>query len=394
MADTLDPSELARAMAQYFATDPQTRRNPLLDLHAGLPERQEARPYAAQWGGLKSYLPERMQPPEMARLQRWLGQAMNAVPKDVQTLATFIGPAGAGNLARANLRHPDDWGGLHRLKAAQADEAWGLKSPDAQRHIWEKYGWTPPETWGTYGMWKKGAQPATEIATPDFAVNQAALRPMKEGRSTVHLGEGKVPDLLQGMDEVLAAEPSLRDVPLSLRLDPNLKTETGSTTPVALWKDGAKRIGEEPIGWRTGPVQANGYDIPSLTGTAAHEVLGHATMIPQGVAPTLGIDQRMMPLRGSPAERDLAQHFASKPEAEAMHQQMAAEARTRAGYLALTDEQAARIAQMHSKLPLEEIQKRPPGLEDTYQLGALGAGLEAQMPFPLSHYRPPWLAKD
>ncbi len=309
--------------------------------------------------------------------------------------AAFIGPKGARNLAAARIRHPDDWGGLNRLAHAQEHPDWGMPDPALRRSMWEKFGWEPPNAFGTYGM-GKGAQPLTMIATPEFGINQAAMRPMKSGQHTVYRAEGKVPELLTGMDEVLTAEPSLRNPGLRLTLDPSLKAETGGTMPMAIWKDNVKRLGEEPIGWRTSDIFAHGYDEPSLLNTARHEVLGHAVAIPQGVTPTQGQNQKMFALRGSHAENQvnemLKQLDPMSVQAKNM-EEVAAKIRSEAGYRALAEEIMARARATLGNKPLPELKKLPPSLVDTYQPGALGKGLEALDDFPLAAFRPPWLKK-
>lgn len=363
------------------------------------------KPIRGRVEGIDKPIPRSLESRAYDYLPSWVREgakkSFSAIPPEGWIMASFIGPKGAANLAAAKIRRPDDWGGSNRLRAAEEHPQWGKPDAAARREIWKAFGWSDPATFGTHGM-GRGAQPVTVVPTPEFAVRMEAMRPMETGGRTIHKGEAKVPELLTGIDEVLAAEPSLRDVALRLTLDPALKIETGSTMPLPIWKNNVKRIGEDPVGWKTGTIEARGYDVPSLTNTVGHEVLGHGVALPQGITPMEGIrTQRMNPVRGTVAEAKAARaaDMAKSRRDEltksdlAMLDEMAAKIRTEAGYRALAEEIMARARVVGLRQALAEWKKTPPALIDTYQPGALGKGIEAQEPLPLSDYRPPWLKK-
>lgn len=343
----------------------------------------------------------------------WFGrnvlQPASKVP-GLMEIAAFIGPKGAANLAKAGIRHPDDWGGSNRLRAAQQDMGWVRESEPARRAIWEKYGWTPPQTWGTHGIDVGKASPATVVATPRYGVEDAALSSMASGKDTIRRGEGRLADLTHGLDELFVAEPSLAQTPTKVTSDPKAQMR-GQIDYKDLYAGGFKIPGQKPVGLGPQSIYAAAPNKDLMEYTLLHEI-HHGAATPQGVTPPKG-NQLMSPIPGTKAERMLQkqidlvdEQIAAIPRGENLPMELQKRLTdlmalrnilvekqswvpSFSGYMNLADERLAREGALRGRATLDEHKGMVPGFVDTYQPGTLGSDFpKRNFGLPLSAFNP------
>lgn len=317
---------------------------------------------------------------------------------------TFIGPEGAENLAKAGLRHPDDWGGIARLDAAK--EAWGKGKGDAE--VWREFGWTRANTWGP---WNPGDQPATVI--PD---NRVQMKRMTGSQSS-----GPLKNFIDAED-LFVAEPRSAEVPVVVTIREGLR-HGGTTRPFeagqpkkpdkwsrmssrqrAMWLD-ANRPRLLP---RDIDVTAPAAD-RNLLETLMHEAQHTAQMF-QNV-PTIHMEQLRHMLPGTEAQRLLAlrvrdvenQILAIKNSSQPDWRQivdlehMLSDLRWRldrsavhARYLDVAWERQAREGHLRRHMTLEQNREAVPGTLDVYSPEAF-PGMDYQGTWGLlpSAFKPP-----
>lgn len=351
------------------------------------------------------------------REPNWFGrnvlQPASKVP-GLMEIAAFIGPKGAANLAKAGIRHPDDMGGINRLKAAQQDMRWSMGDDASRRAIWEAYGWAPETAWGTHDVNLRLSKPATALPTPKFDINDEMMRPMRSGKDTLYRGEGRFSDLTHGLDELFVAEPKLANVPTRLDYGPGNPT-SGEAKHQALFGGGFKPRPtiHDVTGFETDHIRASGPTRRDVWETLLHEGPGHGAAVTQGLAvPDLG-PQRAGALRGTRAERSLDARIAKLKQEEDAILQAAGGAltpevenrlidlRAQANIIRGLREQVPSYAH-YLDLPPERLArevyvrgletdpwKDVPGLVDTYQPGTMGPGFSKDnLGLPLRAYDP------
>lgn len=384
------------------------------DILARIPQPSWHDQYVKPWGSVALAQQE----------PNWFGRNVlepaSRVP-GLMEIAAFIGPKGAGNLARAGIRHGDEWGGINRLAAAREQPGWMRPGSPEHAEIWKNYGWTPEHTWGKPS---EISQPATAVATPKFSIDEGAFQPMRSGDYTIQRAEGKLPDVTHGLDELLVAEPSLADVFTMMRLDPRA-SYGGVTNFEPYWRQHQTGIsvgkpprgmrGLTPTGYMPRSISVTGQSMQDLHDLMLHEALGHGSAIPQGVAPgslVSDVSQHMQPIKGTAAEAALKQKTLAAKLAydrsmeHALRQSTDAEpvlalmnrwhelrgaqqkAPSRAGYLHGEEERVARETFLRGLAPLEQHKPVAPGAVDTYQPGAFGKSLERELEVPLKLYDP------
>jgi hypothetical protein len=250
-------------------------------------------------------------------------------------------------------------------------------------------------------------QPMTYLATPDFAVNEAAMKSMKSGGLTMQKGEGLFPKMFNGVDEALVASPELANLQVKLEMNPELSHGAGSTRLNRLMAQGGDPAALEGM-------EASGGTPKELHDTSMHE-FGHAASYGQGVVPGLMEDQAMGSLRGTRAEEVLTAKAARAREiadramndanlsdthkanlaAHAHELELAAQvAPSKANYLNEGQERVGRATKIIGNATQAQVQKQPPGLIDTYAPGSLDPRLESQVDYggkfgvPLDYYKP------
>jgi hypothetical protein len=328
--------------------------------------------------------------------------AVRGIARD--RLNTFIGPEGAENLAKAGLRHPDDWGGINRLAAAK--QAWGKGKGDEE--VWREFGWTRANTWGP---WNQGDQPATVIAD-----NRVALKPLSPGQHG-----GSLKDFIDA-DELFVAEPRSAMVPTVVTIREGL-THGGATRPYesgqpkkpekwprmssrqrAMWLDANRpRLLPRDIDV-TAPVADR-----NLLETLMHETQ-HTVQMFQNV-PTVHMEMLGYMLHGTEAQRLLAlrvrdvenQLLAIKASPQPDWEQIFKlnellsdlkwrmdRSATHARYLDVPWERQAREGHLRRRMTLEENREVVPGKMDVYAPEAFpGLDYAGTWGLPPSAFRPP-----